>query len=176
MRDRRRLMTDRSSFRRALPSIGDDSALRREAVTMGFYTCVTLFAALSVGDEPPPPNGELLALIWISTVGLALAHWFAATIAIQLVRDEHIHHSTGEYVLAHLLLPAVAAASTSLVVLVVPDDVALLSGRLTAAALLALLVQGELRRGGASPVRSARLAVLAFGCAAGIAVLKRLLF
>ena len=92
------------------------------------------------------------------------------------MRDEHIHHSTGEYVLAHLLLPAVAAASTSLVVLVVPDDVALLSGRLTAAALLALLVHGELRRGGASPVRSARLAVLAFGCAAGIAVLKRLLF
>jgi hypothetical protein len=176
MRDRRQSMTDRSSFRRRLPRIGDDSALRREAVTMGFYTCVTLFAALSVGDESPPPNGELIALIWISTVGLALAHWFAATIAIQLVRDEHIHHSTGEYVLAHLLIPAVAASSASVVVLVVPDDVALLSGRLTAAALLALLVHGELRRGGSSPARSLRLAMLAFACAAGIAVLKRLLF
>lgn len=169
-------MTDRSSFRRRLPRIGDDSALRREAVTMGFYTCVTLFAALAVVDESPPQNGEVLALIWISTVGLALAHWFAATIAIQLVRDEHIRHSTGEYMLAHLLIPAVAAASTSLAVLVAPDDVSSLSGRLTAAALLALLVHGELRRGGASPARSARVAVLAFGCAAGIAVLKRLLF
>jgi len=170
-------MSHRSSFFRGFPRIGEDSALRREAVTMGFYTCVTLFAALSVGDDSAVVEpGELIALIWISTVGLALAHWFAATIAIQLVRDEHIHHSTGEYVLAHLLIPAVAAASTSLVVLVVPDDVALLSGRLTAAAILALLVHGELRRGGASPARSVRLAMLAFVCAAGIAVLKRLLF
>jgi hypothetical protein len=170
-------MTDHpSSFRRTLPRIGDDTALRREAVTMGFYTCVTLFAALAVVDESPPPGSELLALIWISTVGLALAHWFAATIAIQLVRDEHIHHSTDEYVLAHLLVPVVAASSVSLVVLVAPDDVAMLSGRLTAAALLGLLLGGELRRGGASPARSVRLAMLAFGCAAGIAVLKRLLF
>ncbi|MBK9178726.1 MAG: hypothetical protein IPM45_03980 [Acidimicrobiales bacterium] len=175
--DCRRSMTHRSSFHRKLPRIGEDSALRREAVTMGFYTCVTLFAALAVGDDSAAPQpAELVALIWISTVGLALAHWFAATIAIQLVRDEHAHHSTAEYVLAHLLIPAVAAASTSLVVLIVPDDVKMLSGRLTAAALLALLVHSESRRGGASPLRSVRLAVLAFGCAAGIAVLKRLLF
>ena len=144
---------------------------------MGFYACVTLFAALSVGDESAPVElGELVAFVWISTVGLTLAHWFAATIAIQLVRDEHIHHSTGEYAMAHLLIPALAATSTSLVVVIVPADVALLSGRLTAATLLGLLVHGELRRGGASPARSARLAMLAFACAAGIAVLKRLLF
>jgi hypothetical protein len=170
-------MPPRSSLHPKLPRIGEDRALRREAVTMGFYTCVTLFAALAVGDDfAAPPLGELVALIWISTVGLALAHWLAATIAIQLVRDEHANHSTGEYVSAHLLLPSVAAASTSLVVLIVPADVELLAGRLTAAALLALLVGSESRRGGTSPARSIRLAALAFGCAAGIAVLKRLLF
>jgi hypothetical protein len=170
-------MIHRPSFHRELPRIGDDLALRREAVTMGFYTFVTLFAALAIGDDDvAPPPSELFALIWISTVGLALAHWFAATIAIQLVGDEHGEHATVEYVLAHLILPFVAAASTSLVVLLAPDDVTLLSGRLTAAALLALLLGNELRRGGTSTARSLRLALLAFGCAAGIALLKRLLF
>ncbi len=165
------------SFRQTLGAVGEDSALRREAVTMGFYTCVTLFAALAVGDDyAAQQSGELVALIWISTVGLALAHWFAATIAIQLVRDSHANHSNVEYLTAHLLIPSVAAASASLVVLIVPNDVKLLAGRLTAGALLALLVAAESRRGESSPGRSLRLALLAFGCAAGIAVLKRLLF
>ena len=170
-------MPDRPSFQQRLPRIGDDSALRREAVTMGFYTCVTLFAALAAGDDhATQKSGDLLALIWISTVGLALAHWFAATIAIQLVRDAHASHSTAEYMVAHLLIPSVAAASASLVVFIAPNDVKLFAGRLTAAALLALLVAVESRRGGTSPARSVRLALLAFGCAAGIAVLKRFLF
>jgi hypothetical protein len=165
------------SLVRRLRPVWSDSSLHREAVTMGFYTCVTLFAALAVGDDfAAPQPGELVALIWISTVGLALAHWFAATIAVELVRDAHAHHSITEYLTAHLLLPTAAAVSTTLVVLAAPNDVELLAGRLTAAALLALLVAVESRRGGTSPTRSVRLAVLAFGCAAGIAVLKRLLF
>lgn len=144
---------------------------------MGFYTCVTLFAVLAVGDDYAAPQpGDLVVLIWISTVGFALAHWFAATIAIQLVRDSHADHSTVEYLVAHLLIPSVAAASASLAVLIAPDDVELLAGRLSAASLLALLVGAESRRGGTSPARSVRLALLAFGCAAGIAVLKGLLF
>jgi hypothetical protein len=170
-------MPHRRPFHRELPRIGDDTALRREAVTMGFYTCVTLFAALAAGDDyAAPQSGELVALIWISTVGLALAHWFAATVAIELVRDAHAHHSVSEYLTAHLLLPTAAAASATFVVLVAPNDAELLAGRLTAGALLALIVAVELRRGGASAARSVRVALLAFACAAGIAVLKRLLF
>jgi len=170
-------MPRRQSLGQWLQGVGEDSALRREAVTMGFYTGVTLFAALAAGDDfAAQQSGELIALIWISTVGLALAHWFAATIAVHLVRDAHASHSTAEYVVAHLLIPSVAAVSASLVVLTVPNDVKLLAGRLTAGTLLALLVAVESRRGGTSPARSLRLALLAFGCAAGIAVLKRLLF
>lgn len=170
-------MPRRQPLRQWVQPIGEDSALRREAVTMGFYSCVTLFAALAVGDDfASQQSGDLVVLIWISTVGLALAHWFAATIAIQLVRDAHANHSTADYLTAHLLLPSIAAASSSVVVLMVPNDVKLLAGRLTAAALLALLVAVESRQGDTSAARSVRLALLAFACAAGIAVLKRLLF
>lgn len=144
---------------------------------MGFYTCVTMFAALAVGDDfAAPPRAEVVALIWISTLGLALAHWFAATVAVQLVRDRHGEHSTVEYLSAHLLIPSIVAVSTSLVVLVTPADLMLLGGRLTAATLVALLVGTQLRRSGGSPARSVGIALLAFGCAAGIALLKRLLF
>ncbi len=154
-----------------------EGELRREAVTMGFYVCVTLFAVLAVGDEQWPEHiGELLALIWLSTVGLALAHWCAATIAAQLVPDATGHHRTVDILTAHVVLPSAVAATTSVVVLVVPDDVALLAGRLTAAACLALLVAAEARRGERSRGRAIRLAVVSFACAAGIAVLKRLIF
>ena len=144
---------------------------------MGFYTCVTLFAALAVGDDFATQRPwDLLALIWLATVGLALGHWLAAVVAVRLVRDAHADHSIAEYLAAHLVLPVTAAAAASVVVLTVPNDVKLLAGRLTAGALLALLVAVESRRGGTSAARSARLALLAFVCAAGIAVLKRLLF
>ena len=75
---------------------------------MGFYTCVTLFATLTAGDDyAAQQSGELVALIWISTVGLALADWFAATIAIQLVREFAREPLTVEYLTAHLLIPSV---------------------------------------------------------------------
>jgi hypothetical protein len=154
-----------------------DSTLWREADTMGFYVCVTLFATMAVGDDHAPPRlRDLLALIWLTTVGLALAHWLAATIAARLVPEGLGHHRTIEILGAHLLLPATIAAATTVVVLVVPDDIRLLAGRLTAGAGLALLVGVEARRGDRSPGRALRLALLSFACAAGIAVLKRLLF
>lgn len=144
---------------------------------MGFYVCVTLFAAMAVGDDVAVQRtSDLMALIWLSTVGLALAHWFAATIATHLVPDVPEHRPIAEVLMAHLLIASIAATSTSLVVLAAPNDVKLLAGRLCAGALLALLVAVEARRGGSSRARGIRLAVLSFTCAAGIAILKRLIF
>ena len=154
-----------------------DNASRREADTMGFYVCVTLFAAMAAGDDHAPPQlRDLIALIWLTTVGLAFAHWLAATIAAQLVPEGLGHHPTLELLIAHVALPAAIAASTSVVVLVMPEDLRLLAGRVTAALGLALLVGVEARRGERSPARAIRLALLSFACAAGIAVLKRLIF
>lgn len=174
-------MTDRDvQHRRArapratVHGVGSDPVLRREAVTMGFYVCVTLFVAMAAGDDLATHHPrDVVALIWLATVGLALAHWLAATVANQLVADVHGHHRTIDVVVAHLLLPAGVATVASLAVLVVPNDLRLLVGRLTAAALLAVLVFTEARRGERSPGRAIRMAALSFACAAGIAVLKR---
>lgn len=154
-----------------------DVLLRREADTMGFYTCVTLFAALAYNrDDTPPPLGSLLALIWFTTIGLAFAHWLATAISSQLVRDPHGGHTVPEVFVAHHLLPFGLAVTTSVVVMVAPPDLRLLAGRLTAATLLAVVVGFEARDGGRTRTQYLRLAALAFLCAAGIAILKRYLW
>jgi hypothetical protein len=154
-----------------------EGELRREADTMGFYVCVTLFAVLAIGDEYAPPRlTELLAVIWLTTVGLALAHWCAATVAAQLVPDPSGHHRTVHILGAHLVLPSGVAIAASLAVLVTPEDLRLLAGRLVAAVCVGLLVTVEARRGDRSRGRAIRLGLLSFACAAGIAVLKRFIF
>jgi hypothetical protein len=154
-----------------------DVLLRREADTMGFYTCVTLFAALAYHrDDAPPERGTLLTLIGVTTLGLAFAHWLATAISARLVRDPHGGHTVIEMFVAHHLLPVALAVSTGVVVALAPPDVRLLAGRLTAAALLALLVGVEAHDGGRTRAQRVRLAALAFICAAGIAVVKRYLW
>ncbi len=154
-----------------------DVLLRREADTMGFYTCVTLFAALAYSrDDAPPDLVTLISLIWVTTVGLAFAHWLATAISAQLVSDPHGGHTTVEVLVAHHLLPLCLAVSTSVVVSIAPTEIRLLAGRLTAAALLALLVGLEAHDTSRTRADHLRLAGLAFVCAAGIAVLKRYLW
>ena len=64
----------------------------REGITMVLYVAVVLLATLSAlpaGHDPAdaemhgPVGGELLAIVWGTTVGLALAHWFAFHVATQ---------------------------------------------------------------------------------------------
>ena len=66
----------------------DRRELERELTTMAFYVAIVVEAeliALWAADEPggaPPTHGaELVALIWGTTIGLALAHLFAFQLA-----------------------------------------------------------------------------------------------
>jgi hypothetical protein len=154
-----------------------DVTLRREADTMGFYTCVTLFAALAYGsDDTPPDLRTLLGLIAFTTLGLASAHWLATAVSAQLVHDPHHGHTTPEVFVAHHLLPLLVAVSASVTVSLAPADARLLVGRLTAGALLAALVTIEARDGGRTRTQYVRLGAVALLCATGIAVLKRFLW
>src|SRR5690606_5466434 len=57
---------------------------RREAFTMALYTSITLLGALTVtGRRQSDVN--VFAIVWGTTVGLALAHWFAFSFAVRLV-------------------------------------------------------------------------------------------
>lgn len=68
-----------------------DPSLRREAEMMGIYVSVALLAALSAGNDfASHTNLDVLVVVWGTTIGLAIAHWFALSLSIRLVRDPHV--------------------------------------------------------------------------------------
>jgi len=66
----------------------DELEVRREAATMTIYVAIVLLAELAaIPAEHLPRGWSLLALVWSTTVGLALAHWFAFSVAAPAVGE-----------------------------------------------------------------------------------------
>jgi hypothetical protein len=150
-----------------------DPSLRRESDMMGFYVCITLFAALTLGkDRAGQPQGEVLGVVWGTTVGLALAHWFAVTVSSRIVPDPEDHHTALEEFTSQLVMALIVAVTTTVVVILLPANVERLGARLTAALFIGLIVGWESRIGGASPRRSLAYGVLATVIATTIAMVK----
>src|SRR4051794_41961650 len=102
---------------------------------MAFYLGITLLVALSVSkDSVPPPMPELLLIIWGTTIGLGVAHWFALGLSAYLVDDPGLHHSPRQMLFSQVVMAvilAVVAAVTGLVAPPVPGG--LFSGRVAGA-------------------------------------------
>lgn len=65
--------------------------LRREGATMALYVSVVLLAELvALPPEHIPKGWGIVALIWGTTLGLAVAHWFAFTVASSALTDGHV--------------------------------------------------------------------------------------
>jgi len=70
----------------------------REAVTMTLYVSVVDIAELAVlpaehrsgGHVDGPVGAELLAIIWGTAIGLAIAHWFAFRLAGRAFRGDRV--------------------------------------------------------------------------------------
>jgi hypothetical protein len=134
-----------------------DRGLRREAEMMGLYVSLTLMAVLLTGNDLEDHTKlDVLLLVWSTTIGLAIAHWFALVLSVRLVRDPDVHHSAGEMLLSQLLMSVLLAVSASVVVLVLPDRLDRLGARLTAASFIGVIVYVESRVSG----RPARQSVL----------------
>jgi hypothetical protein len=60
--------------------------LRNEASTMALYVAICLLAALSaVAEHAAAEQIDAFKIVWGTTVGLALAHWFAFRVSARLV-------------------------------------------------------------------------------------------
>jgi hypothetical protein len=57
----------------------------REVTTVAFYVSVTLAAELAAAS-PDDSKAILIAALWGTAVGLALAHWYAQTITAAIAR------------------------------------------------------------------------------------------
>jgi hypothetical protein len=62
--------------------------LRREGYTMGLYVAICLLAVLTAAFKHDTlEQRAVIELIWGTTIGLALAHWFAFRLSSRLVRS-----------------------------------------------------------------------------------------
>ena len=98
--------------------------LWREAVTMVLYVSVVEIAELaslpeshSAGHVSGPVGGQLLAILWGTSVGLALAHWFAFRLAAPAFRGDHPSRHDNQLGLVQLAAAVFVAAVSSLPVL-----------------------------------------------------------
>jgi len=103
--------------------------LVREAATMVLYVSVVEIAELAAipeehfahGRVTGPVGGALLAIVWGTAVGLAIAHWFAFRIAAPAFRGESPTRLDAQIGLAQLAGAILVAAISSLPVLLLND-------------------------------------------------------
>lgn len=166
-------MGDLSGLGGVLQRTRRDLSLRRESDMMGLYVCITLLAALTIGrDHAGQAQGEVLQIVWGTTVGLALAHWFAVAVSSRIVPDPEHRHTPLEQFSSQLAMALIVAITTSVVVVMTPIDYERLAARLTAAVFIGLLVGWETHSSGASWPRSLAYGALALAVATFVATLK----
>ena len=153
-----------------------DEELLREAVTMGFYVAICLLAALSaVQEEVDTGPVEVLGLVWGTTVGLALAHWFAFRLSARLVgRAEHAERHAG-VALAQIGGAVAVAALATVPILLLPPTAELDVVRVEMALLLAVGGYAVARTEGATRGRSVAYASGVFVLAVAVALVKNVL-
>jgi hypothetical protein len=150
---------------------------------MMLYVSIVLLAelaALPAGDENDgtvdgPVGLDLVAIIWGTTVGLALAHWFAFRLATQGLRAGRLRYWDRLQALAELAAAAFVAAIVSMPVLLFADR----TEQQVAPVVLALIIGGVgylvERASGRSRPTSSLLGVIALVIALAVATLKNLL-
>jgi hypothetical protein len=136
---------------------------------MGLYVSITLLGTLTVTSSEHGPQHEVLKIIWGTTVGLALAHWFAFSLAARLVDpaagdDEVVKRA----LIAQVCGAGFVAIVCTLAVLVLPEEWERAGARFAAAACIGVVTHGKLRAYGASHRRA--LAAGAIALVVGLAV------
>jgi hypothetical protein len=160
-------------WRRVVRRTRSDPGLRREADMMGFYVAVALIAALTTGnDHTPHSQFDVLRIVWATTVGLAIAHWFAMLLSLKVVDDPDLHHTAAELLVAQVLMAVGVATAATLVVALLSEDLERLGARLTAALFIAGLVGFETRRSGHPRGRAVAYGLIALALGIAIAATK----
>ena len=148
--------------------------LQREAFTMGLYVSIMLLAALTVTSEDAPRR-HVLGIIWGTTIGLALAHWFAFSLAARLVDLQPNERDVNRQLLAQLTGAFAVAAIATTTVVVLPEQHEHAGARLATAACIGVVAFMQMRSLGASRVRAAQVATAALVLGLVIAGVKHAL-
>lgn len=155
---------------------GHAEELRKETYTMALYVSITLLAALTATSERASDGHvDVLALVWGTTVGLALAHWFAFRLSSLFVAGGRFVRRDVEIGLAQLLGAAAVAVLGTIPVLVLPSTAERDGDRIVLALFVGLLAYLTGRSAGGSRLRAVISSVVAMILALAVAVTKNVL-
>lgn len=147
--------------------------VRSETETMGLYLCIVLLALL-VGFGGDGTKHEEVALLWGTTIGLTLAHFFAFRLVEVAARGRPLPNAEDGWVALGLICAAVAI--TGLATLPYLFDVSVLTASSVASVLLfgviGLTGFGSVRTAGGTRRRAFAFAAATVGIAAVVTAIK----
>ena len=165
------------------PSIPDPHKRRtelvRETSVMVLYLAVVLLAALTVlpADHGTTSDTEtygpsVLMVVWGTTVGLALAHWFAFRLATSALGGGRPSRHDVSLGVAQLLGACLVAAVSSVVIVIAPPGLEVRAAVFVPAAFIGVAGYGVSRAAGRSSTRSVVVGAAVLLAGLGVAGVK----
>ena len=150
--------------------------LRREGATMALYVAICLLAALSLlRHDQVDHRSTVLEVVWGTTLGLALAHWFAFQMSARLVAGGTLRRTDGAVALAQLIGAAAVAVLASVPLIVFDGSASLAAASFAVAGFIGVIGFTVARSGGSTKVRATVFGSITLLVAAVIAVVKNVL-
>jgi hypothetical protein len=143
----------------------------KEALTMALYVAICLLAALTVTTESTA-HSHAWELIWGTTLGLAIAHWFAFQVSARLVAGGAVRAHDGRLAIAQLVGAVAVAALASIPILLFPASVEIDVVEIVLAGFMAVVGYAVARTSGASRGRAIAYAVLLLAAGGLVVVVK----
>lgn len=169
-------MTALSPAAGAAPTDGSGVEARREAYTTALYVAICLLAVLTaVADRPESDHLSVFKLVWGTTIGLALAHWFAFRLSARLVGAGTFGRHDAEAAAAQLVGALAVAVLATVPVVLLPGGSELDIVRVLLAGFVAAVGFAVARSGGAGVGRSAAYAGTVLVLAVAVAIAKNVL-
>jgi hypothetical protein len=101
----------------------DEVELRKEAFTMALYVAICLLAALAAVEEETAQD-HVFEIVWGTTIGLAVAHWFAFRVSARLVAAGTVRRHDALSALAQLVGALAVALLATVAALILPTSAA----------------------------------------------------
>lgn len=146
--------------------------LTHEAFTMALYVAICLLAALSVVGSDSLDRGQIFELVWGTTVGLAVVHYFSFTVAGRMVTTDELAERAGVVAAAQLAGAASVAGVVTLALLVTPTQRELSVAKFVVAAMIGLMGYLVARPSAATRWRAVLFGLVVLVSAVAVAALK----
>lgn len=146
--------------------------LMHEAFTMALYVAICLLAALSVVSGGPLDRGQILELVWGTTVGLAVVHYFAFRVAGRMVTTDELAERAGSVAAAQLSGAAIVAGVVTAALVLTPTQSELGVAKFVVAGLIGLMGYLVARPSTSTRWRAVLFALVVLVLAVGVAALK----